>query len=124
MDLGEYALDPLRRDEEFILHRGRNRSPKEGEPLSILLLAAASQHPAPETVRKLEHEFSLRNELDAAWAVRPLALSRHNERIALVLEDIAGQPLDELNHGPMEMGQFLRIATGLAGAIQQLHNEV
>ena len=58
MDLGEYALDTLRKDEEFILYRGQHRSQKDGEPLSILLLAPISQSPAPETVKKLEHEYS------------------------------------------------------------------
>ncbi|HEV2716552.1 MAG TPA: AAA family ATPase, partial [Terriglobales bacterium] len=87
----------------------------------MLLLAPVSQRPAPETVKKLEHEYSLRSELDTAWAVRPLALSRHKERIALVLEDTGGQPLNRLIHDPMEMGQFLRIATGLAGVNHQLH---
>ncbi len=121
VELGEYALEALRKDEEFILYRGQHRSPKDVGPSSILLLAPISTRPAPETVRKMEHEYSLRSELDATWAVRPLALSRHNERTVLVLEDPGGEPLNRFIHGPVEMRQFLRIATGLATANSQLH---
>jgi PAS domain S-box-containing protein len=121
VELGEYAVEPLRKDEEFILYRGHHRGPKDLAPASILLLAPVSARPAPETVKKIEHEYSFRSELDATWAVRPLSLSRHNERTVLVLEDPGGEPLNCLIHGPMEMRQFLRIATGLATANSQLH---
>jgi len=121
VELTEYAFEPLRKDEEFILYRGRSRNPKDAGAPSILSLAPVSTRPAPETVKKIEHEYSFRSELDAAWAIRPLALSRHNERTVLVLEDPGGEPLNRLIHGPMEIGQFLRIATGLATASGQLH---
>jgi len=90
VELTEYAFEPLRKDEEFILYRGRSRSLKVAGAPSILSLAAVSIRPAPETVKKIEHEYSFRSELDAAWAIRPLALSRHNERTVLVLEDPGG----------------------------------
>jgi PAS domain S-box-containing protein len=121
VELGEYALEALRKDEEFILYRGQHTSQKDVGPSSILLLAPISTHPAPETARKIEHEYSFRSELDATWAVRPLALSLHNGRTVLVLEDPGGEPLNRLIHGPMEMRQFLPIATGLATANSQLH---
>jgi PAS domain S-box-containing protein len=121
VELTEYAFEPLRKDEEFILYRGRSRNPKDAGAPSILSLAPVSIRPAPETVKKIEHEYSFRSELDAAWAIRPLALSRHNERTVLVLEDPGGEPLNRLIQGPMEIGQFLRIATGLATASSQLH---
>ena len=121
MELGEYALEPLRRDEEFILYRGQHRGPRSGWPSSILLLAPISTRPAPETVRKIEHEYSFRSELDAKWAARPLALSQYNEQKVLVLEDHGGEPLSRLIQGSMEMRQFLRLAIGLATALSRLH---
>jgi PAS domain S-box-containing protein len=121
VELTEYAFEPLRQDEEFILYRGRCRNPKDAGAPSILSLAPVSIRPAPETVKKIEHEYSFRSELDAAWAIRPLALSRHNERTVLVLEDPGGEPLNRLIHGPMEIGRVLRIAIGLATASSQLH---
>jgi hypothetical protein len=42
----------------------------------------------------MEHEYSLRAELDLSWAVRPLALSQFNGQTMLVLENPGGEPLD------------------------------
>src|SRR6202040_3785932 len=80
-----------------------------------------SEHPRPESVRMLEHEYSLRAELDPAWAVRPVELKQHEGCTVLVLEDPGGEPLDQLVGTPMEMGQLLRVAISLSGAIRQLH---
>jgi len=64
MDLSEYALEPLpNKDEEFALYRGHARRP---ETPSVLLLTQVSSRPARESLKKLEHEYSLRSELDAA----------------------------------------------------------
>ncbi len=38
MELAEHALEPLRKDEEFILYRGHHRSQKDAGPPSFLLL--------------------------------------------------------------------------------------
>src|SRR5215472_15431868 len=115
----QHVLEPLRKDEEFVLYRSEN-SNHPGSP-SVLLLAPASTRPALETLRKIEHEYSLREELDSAWAVRPLDLSEQYGQTTLVLEDPGGETLDRLLSGPMEMTQFLRLAVGLATALGGLH---
>jgi hypothetical protein len=85
MDLQEHALEPLtNRDEELTLYRGHVRRP---ETQSVLLRTPVSSRPARKSLKKLEHEYSLRSELDAAWAVRPLELSQYNGQSVLVLED-------------------------------------
>jgi PAS domain S-box-containing protein len=118
MELSAYALQPLREDEEFILYRGR---PRQGKASSILLLAPALRRPAIETLEKINHEYSLRSELDTSWAVRPRDLSQYNEKRVLVLEDPGGEPLHRLIQGPTDIKQFLRFAIGLTTAISQLH---
>src|SRR6476646_5085198 len=77
--------------------------------------------PALDTLKKLEHEYSLRDELDSAWAVRSLAVSEQRGQTTLVLEDPGGETLDRFLRGPMEMTQFLRFAVGLATALGGLH---
>jgi PAS domain S-box-containing protein len=119
VELSEYVLEPLRKDEEFILYRGQHHNQVD-EP-SVLLLAPVSTRPAPESLKRMEHEYSLRAELGRSWAVRPLALSQHNGQTMLVLENPGGEPLDRLIQGPMEMTQFLRFAVGLATALSRLH---
>jgi PAS domain S-box-containing protein len=118
VELSDYLLEVLREDEELILYRGH---PRPAEAASILLLAPASTRPAPETLKKLEREYSLRSELHPTWAVRPLALSHYEGQSVLVLEDPGGEPLHRLIQGPMEMTQFLRSAIGLATTLSQLH---
>ena len=87
----------------------------------MLLLAPSSVRPSPETLKKVDHEYSLRNELDSAWAVRPLVISERNAQVALVLEDPGGDTLDGFLSGSMEMTQFLGVAVGLATALGGLH---
>ena len=118
MQLSEYALERLRGDGEFTLYRGHAN--QTGTP-SILLLAPASTRPSPDTLKKIDHEYALRHELDAAWAVRPLALSERSEQVTLVLEDPGGVTLDGFLSGPMEIARFLTVAVGLATALAELH---
>jgi len=69
----------------------------------------------------MEHEYSLRAELDPGWAIRPLALAPHKGRTMLVLTDPGGEHLDRLLGRPMELTQFLRPAVGVSAALGQLH---
>src|SRR5262249_50921791 len=117
--LSDYVLEVVRKDEEFSLYRGSHRG--RTEVPSVLLLAPVSSRPALETIRRIEHEYSLRDALSSAWAVRSLALSQDLGPPTLVLEDPGGETLDRLVRGPMEMTLFLRIATGLAAALGSLH---
>jgi PAS domain S-box-containing protein len=121
MDLSDYTLDTLHRHGEFVLCRSRPRTSTNPHPPSVLVLMSRSEHPRPESVRMLEHEHSLRAELDPAWAIPPVELTQHEGRTVLVLGDPGGRPLDQLVGTPMEMGQFLRVAIGLSAAVRQLH---
>src|SRR5262249_43360701 len=62
-----------------------------------------------------------RDQLDGAWAVRPLDLVRDAGRTTLVLEDADGEPLDGRSGAPMEVGRFLRLAIAVAAAVGKLH---
>src|SRR5713226_3424234 len=119
MQLSEYSVERLRDDGEFVLYRAHGV-----EPPSVLLLAPSSTRPSPETLKKLDHEYSLRSELDSAWAVRPLALSERSGEMTLVLEDPGGETLDGfIAGGAMELTQFLGFAVGLATALGRLHEK-
>ena len=84
-------------------------------------MALASEHPAPASLRQLEHAYALRGLLDSTWAARPVALSIHGGRLKLLLEDPGGQVLGQFLAHPLELTQFLRIAIGLAVAIGGMH---
>ena len=117
IELSNYALEPLRQSEEYIVYAGR----RDGELPAILVVAPVSEYPALETLERLEHEYSLRDELDSDWAARPLALTHHLGRTMLVLEDPGGVPLDGLLGGPLELPRFLRLAAAISAALSKLH---
>jgi PAS domain S-box-containing protein len=105
-------------DGERVFHRGR-RLDDDGTPRAVLLVAPAADHPSRASLDRLTHEYELKDELDAAWAVRPLELVRDASRTMLVLEDAGGVPL--LLGAPMDVGGFLRLAIAVSLTIGRLH---
>ena len=88
-----YVLEStLREGGEFTVYRGRRRA----DSCPVLVVALSADQPSPQRLRRLEHEFSLEADLDPAWAIRPLALTHHDGRRILVLEDPGGVPLDRI----------------------------
>ena len=65
-------------------------------PSPLLVVAPTAEQPLPQSLRRLEHEYSLAAELEPAWAAKPLALTRHEGRTILVLADPGGEPLDRV----------------------------
>jgi serine/threonine protein kinase len=114
-ELSGYVVSPMR-EGDVAVHRG------SGSGLAPILLVAADES-SPGSVERLEHEFALKSELDADWAARPVALTHHNGRMTLLLEDPGGVPLDRLLGRPLEVSHFLRIAVPLAGALGRVHEQ-
>jgi serine/threonine protein kinase len=114
-ELSSYRFSILR-EGDLTLYRG------SADGLApILLVAPTSEQPRLESLKRLEHEYALRADLDPGWAARPLALTHRHNRMALVLEDPGGEPLDGLLGRPLEIKEFLRIAVSLAGALCRVH---
>jgi PAS domain S-box-containing protein len=99
----------------------RKESLADGYPAPVLAVLPTAEHPTPATLDRLAREYGLKDELDGAWAVRPLELVRERGRIMLVLEDTCSEPLDRLIGVPMEVRSFLRIAIAVAAALTQVH---
>jgi serine/threonine protein kinase len=118
-ELSTYALQPLRKESDFVFYRGR----RDTAPSHILVVAPVSEQPARGTLRRLEHEYELRSKLDPAWAARPLALVPDKERTVLVLDDPGGEPLDRLLERRLELTQFLQTAISLAVAVGKVHEQ-
>jgi serine/threonine protein kinase len=117
IDLSRYLFEVLHQDEKFTLHRGR----REGDCSGVLVLSPVAEYAGPEILEWLEHAYSLREQLDSAWAARPLAITRHWDRQVLVLEDPGGMPLDGLLGEPLDIALWLRVAISLSAAIDSLH---
>jgi PAS domain S-box-containing protein len=112
-ELSSYAFSLLR-EGDIALYRG------SGNGLAPILLVAAKET-SLASIQRLEHEYALKAELDADWAAQPIALTHHNDRLTLVLEDPGGAPVDRLLGRPLEISHFLRIAIPLAGTLRQMH---
>jgi len=86
IELSKYILEALGRDKDFNLYRATS---KEGNS-QILVLSPAAEYPPSETLERFEHEYSLREELDPAWAARPIETARYRDSTVLVLDDPGG----------------------------------
>ena len=117
---GEYGLHVVWEDGDRVFRRGW-REDSDGGHGSFLAVQPAVERPPPAVLDRLTHEYELRDELDASWAARPLALARESGRTALLLEDPGGEPLDRLVGAPMEAGRFLRLAIGIVAALGKVH---
>jgi len=106
---GDRSFRILWEDGERIFCRGHRRS-ADGDRDTVLAVLPAAEHPTPASLDRLAHEYGLKDELDAAWALRPLELVRERGRTMLVLEDPGGEPLGQLLGAPLELGRFLRFA--------------
>src|SRR5258705_1893774 len=112
------GLVVLTQSGERILCRGWRADGDGGAALAVF---PAAEHPAPACLERLAHEYGVREELDRAWAVRPLELVREPSQAVLVLEDPGGEPLDRLLGKPMEIESFLRLAANIAAVLGKVH---
>ena len=51
----EYLLVPIREGADFTLYRGQ----QHGNSSPVLVVAPTAEHPSPESLRRLAHEYSL-----------------------------------------------------------------
>ena len=92
---GNGGLQVMWEDGERVFCRGWRQSAHE-EQRAVLIVLPAAERPSLASLDRLAHEYELKDELDGAWAARPLELVREDGRTMLVLEDSGGEPLARL----------------------------
>jgi PAS domain S-box-containing protein len=118
---GEHdGLQALWEDGDRAFFRLR-RSGTDGKVRSVLAVRPVAERPHPTVTDRLTHEYGLRDELDSAWALRPLELVSEGGRSMLVLEDSGGEPLERQLHAPMELRTFLGLAVQITAALGKVH---
>ena len=115
---GDDGIQILWEDSERVFCR-EWRPDANGNARPVLLVLPAAEHAA--ILDRFAHEYELKDQLEDAWAVRPLELVREGGRTVLVLNNSGGEPLERLLGSPMEIGSFLRLAIGTASALGKLH---
>src|SRR5262249_42434864 len=76
-----------------------------------------------EDLTLLRHEYGILKKLKVKDIAKPVALLRHADSLALVLEGFDGDPLSVTltDCGRLELSEFLRIAIKLAKVIGEMH---
>src|SRR6516164_2780146 len=85
------SLQVVWQDGERVFCKGWHEG-ADGNRNPVLAVLPAAEHPTPASLDRLAHEYGLRDELDRAWAARPLRLVREYGRTILLLEDAGGEP--------------------------------
>jgi PAS domain S-box-containing protein len=94
---------------------------RPGQPTAVLAMRFAADHPTPASLDRMAHEYSLKEELQSAWAVRPLELAHEDGQSLLLFEESGGEPLSRLLGAPIEVGRFLHLAIRIVNALGQVH---
>jgi predicted ATPase/two-component sensor histidine kinase len=115
-DISSYEFTKLWEDGEFVLSRGARAGAD-----TLLAWAPASRRPTPKGMARLERALSLRDELDPAWAARPLELVDQHGKPTLLSEDPGADVLARHVGRAWSVDTFLRVAVGIAAALRQLH---
>lgn len=110
--------DKLLESDGFLLLRGLKRA--DDRPI---LLKAAGARPARDhrEVERMQNEILIAGKLASSIAATPIALDRYEGMPVLVLEDPGGYSLRSLLGKPMPIGRFLRLASGIAAALAEIH---
>ena len=117
---GDISSEVLWEDGERLFCR-RWHHCANGDRQAVLVALPIAEHPTPSSLKRLRHEFEVKDDLDDAWAARPLELVHERGQTILLLKDPGGEPLDHFIGPPMEIGRFLRLAVALSAALGRLH---
>lgn len=98
------------------------RAKKQDEENTVLIKTLEKPYPTPSEVARLRREYDIAVGLGLPGIVRPLALEKHQNGLAIVLEDFGGESLHAYAkaHG-FEIGDFLLVAIRLADTLGQIH---
>lgn len=113
-------LEILWKDEDFICYDVRRHS-SESAGIDHIALMPSSGRSSGDALRYLSHEYELRDRLQATWAIRPVELLTRAGQKLLLLERPAGKPVAHRISTPIEIEDFLCVATAMAKAVSRMH---
>ncbi|MEG4808951.1 AAA family ATPase [Microcoleus sp. F8-D3] len=107
------------------LHKGVNtviyRGVRESDQTPVIVKTLKAEYPTIEEIARLRHEYKILNTLDIAGIIKAYSLEKHNNGLALILEDFGGDSLKNLITAKhLEISAFLSIAIHLAETLAQL----
>src|SRR5262245_59760747 len=88
----------------------------------IALNLPRSSHPTERETEKLRYEFLILRYLDLPGVVKPYGLEKHEGVLGLVMEDLGGETLAEVEKGRrLDQKEALEIAASIADALDGIH---
>lgn len=113
------GMQVLWSDAERVFCRGRRAS--DACAVAVLVASTSAEQPGRSSLDRLAHEYSLKDQLDKRWAIRPAELLHDNGRAHVIYEDPGGVVLAELLSAPMAIETFLQISISIAQALGEMH---
>ncbi|HEX5749565.1 MAG TPA: AAA family ATPase [Archangium sp.] len=108
----------IHESERSLVYRTRSRPDAPRVVLKIL----KRQYPSPEEMVRYRREYGIIRSVQGKHLIRAEGLEHYKDTCVLLLEDFGGEPLSHwLSRGPLDLGQFLRLAIHLAQGLEELH---
>ncbi|MEK7990062.1 MAG: AAA family ATPase [Thiotrichaceae bacterium] len=115
---GYIITEEVYSDNKVLIYRGL----QQPHSMPVILKTLNTEYPSPEEISQIQHEYDITRQLNLIGSVRPYGLSKHQNRLILVLEDIGGDSLrNVIVDRRINIETFLKIAIQLARAIGELH---
>ncbi len=107
------------------LHEGVNtviyRGVRESDLTPIIVKTLKAEYPTIEEIARLRHEYKILKTLDITGIIKAHSLEKHNNGLALILEDFGGDSLKNLITAKhLEISEFLSLAIHLAETLAQM----
>jgi predicted ATPase/signal transduction histidine kinase len=120
-DDADFILRPFRQGTEITLYRGKEQRSQR----AVLGIANPARASPLLNHDSLLQEDAPASQLYAGWAPRPIKIIQYRGEEVLILEDPGEEPLDLMiepyQKKPLELLQFLRMASELTAAVGQVH---
>ncbi|MGK3985124.1 AAA family ATPase [Sorangium sp. So ce136] len=115
---GYTLLDVIRATDADVVYE----AVRDGDRLPVLVKTPAAPRPGPRERERYRREHGTLQRLQGVRGViGALACELSQERPALVLARVEGQPLQELAGKPLDVGQLLDLAVPLTATLAQIH---
>ncbi|MGR3319272.1 MAG: AAA family ATPase [Candidatus Anammoxibacter sp.] len=128
--LGCEINEKIYEGDEKVVFRGI----RTGDNKPVIIKTVKSAYPAQKDLAWLKHEYEILQTLNIAGVVKPLTLEKHNNGLALILEDFDGKSLFEYtsyisaqkqenrNSTGIDLKEFLDISIQLSTILKDIHD--
>ncbi len=108
------------------LHEGVNTviysGVRESDLTPVIVKTLKPEYPTIEEIARLRHEYKIVKTMNLAGIIKGYSVEKHNNGLALILEDFGGDSLKNLITAKhLEINEFLSLAIHLAETLAQLH---